>query len=130
MMGWWVIGHAGGPARLLLRGPADVAQAQIGEGECSVSVAGIGEWMIADDGASATAIDPSVDCQWMDIRRRRDVLLADCDWTQLPDVPEQTRNAWAPYRQALRDITRAASPAEVVWPIAPDAQAPAATVAP
>jgi len=119
MTGWWAIGHAGAPPRLLLRCPDDVAQAQIGEGECCVSVAGIGEWMITDDGVSATAIDPSVDRQWMDIRRRRDVLLDDCDWTQFPDVSQDTRAAWVPYRQALRDITRAATPADVVWPTPP-----------
>lgn len=53
-------------------------------------------------------------------RQKRDVLLSACDWTQLPDVPEETRIAWVLYRQALRDITEQAGyPFEVVWPVAP-----------
>lgn len=40
------------------------------------------------------------------VRRRRDVLLAACDWTQMPDVPlhGDRRDAWQAYRQALRDL--------------------------
>lgn len=56
----------------------------------------------------------------IDMRRRRDKLLAECDWTQLPDVPEFIRLAWAPYRQALRDITTQPEfPLQVTWPSAP-----------
>ena len=56
---------------------------------------------------------------WDDIRRERDVLLADSDWTQILDAPvDQT--AWAVYRQTLRDIPQTfATPDEVVWPEAP-----------
>lgn len=60
---------------------------------------------------------------WDDVRGARAVLLARCDWTQLPDVPEATRALWAPYRQALRDITsgEGETPAsEVVWPTPPE----------
>ena len=39
------------------------------------------------------------------LRRERNNLLKETDWTQFPDIPEATRNAWQPYRQALRDIT-------------------------
>jgi hypothetical protein len=39
------------------------------------------------------------------VRRERDALLAGTDWTQLPDVPEEIRDTFAPYRKALRDIT-------------------------
>jgi hypothetical protein len=47
-------------------------------------------------------------------------LLAKSDWTQLPDVPLVTKEAWAAYRQALRDITEQTSyPQEVVWPNPP-----------
>jgi len=44
-------------------------------------------------------------------RLQRDQLLADSDWTQLPDVPLATKEAWATYRQALRDL-----PDHVNWP--------------
>lgn len=39
------------------------------------------------------------------MRTKRDGLLAASDWTQMPDVPltDEQRAAWATYRQALRD---------------------------
>jgi hypothetical protein len=42
-----------------------------------------------------------------DVRKLRDYILKDTDWTQLPDVPltPEQKTAWATYRQALRDIT-------------------------
>lgn len=41
------------------------------------------------------------------IRNRRNSLLKDSDWTQLPNSPlsEKEVNEWAIYRQQLRDIT-------------------------
>jgi hypothetical protein len=55
------------------------------------------------------------------IRRIRDQLLVDTDWTQLEDVPQATRDKWKPYRQALRDITETYSSLDdVVWPTKPD----------
>lgn len=59
---------------------------------------------------------------WDDIRARRDRLLADCDWTQMPDAPldDAVKVLWQVYRQKLRDITTAYSdPTKVVWPLAP-----------
>ena len=43
--------------------------------------------------------------EWLLERMRihRDRLLAESDWTQLPDAPVD-RQAWADYRQALRDF--------------------------
>jgi len=37
------------------------------------------------------------------MRRQRDALLAASDWTQVADAPVD-RQAWADYRQALRDF--------------------------
>lgn len=55
-----------------------------------------------------------------DVRAQRDALLTASDWTQLADVPAATRTAWAPYRQALRDVpTQAGFPGAVTWPKAP-----------
>lgn len=49
-------------------------------------------------------------------------LLVSSDWTQLPDVPLATKEAWATYRQALRDITdQPGYPLTIVWPIPPGA---------
>jgi hypothetical protein len=42
------------------------------------------------------------------VRRRRNALLAACDWTQAADSPISTtdRSAWAEYRQALRTLPK------------------------
>ena len=54
------------------------------------------------------------------IRRQRDALLAQSDWTQLPDVPLDTKESWATYRKHLRDITsQIGFPTSVVWPVEP-----------
>lgn len=54
------------------------------------------------------------------VRTKRDALLSASDWTQLPDVPLETKALWATYRQALRDITdQTGFPFDVVWPESP-----------
>ena len=54
------------------------------------------------------------------VRAKRQSLLTASDWTQLPDVPLETKAAWAVTRQLLRDITdQAGFPFDVVWPITP-----------
>lgn len=51
---------------------------------------------------------------------RRNRLLKDSDWTQLPDVPLTTKNLWAAYRQALRDIpAQEGYPMDIAWPSEP-----------
>lgn len=53
------------------------------------------------------------------VRADRNRRLAECDWTQLPDAPVDAQ-AWAAYRQALRDVTaQAGFPWEINWPVAP-----------
>lgn len=58
------------------------------------------------------------------LRRKRDRLLRESDFTQIPDAPlsADARAAWATYRQALRDLPElyADDPASAVWPILPD----------
>lgn len=57
-----------------------------------------------------------------EIRKTRDELLASSDWTQLADISPEIKSKWAPYRQALRDVTSQSTfPASVVWPSAPGA---------
>lgn len=46
------------------------------------------------------------------MRRQRDGLLAASDWTQLPDAPCDAQ-AWADYRQALRDFPATWTPGPV-----------------
>lgn len=53
------------------------------------------------------------------MRNLRDRLLAESDWTQLPDAPVD-RAAWAKYRQALRDFPAKWTPGPTVtFPEAP-----------
>ena len=62
------------------------------------------------------------DRAWAEVRGQRDRLLSACDWTQVADAPltATEKQAWADYRQALRDIPQSfATPDEVVWPEAP-----------
>lgn len=37
---------------------------------------------------------------------QRNKLLLQSDWTQLSDIPQETKQKWAAYRQELRDITK------------------------
>ena len=56
------------------------------------------------------------------VRFNRNKLLADSDWTQLPDSPLSTsvKTEWATYRQTLRDLTdNIDSNGEVTYPTAP-----------
>ena len=61
--------------------------------------------------------------QWPVVRAERDAKLAASDWTQLPDVPLATKEAWAVYRQALRDVTLQPDPFAIDWPVAPGLEA-------
>ncbi len=55
----------------------------------------------------------------IDLRSKRDALLANSDWTQVADAPGNTA-AWATYRQALRDLpANTADPADITWPTPP-----------
>lgn len=59
------------------------------------------------------------------IRQQRMGLLASTDWTQMPDSPLSPglKQAWADYRQALRDLPdeqgNVNSITDVVWPTPP-----------
>lgn len=61
---------------------------------------------------------------WQRIRRKRDYLLTESDWTQVTDngMDPALVAEWKSYRQSLRDITETFSaPDLVVWPVAPGA---------
>lgn len=54
------------------------------------------------------------------VKTRRNNLLLQSDWTQLPDVPINTSSQWENYRAKLRDITRQSGfPWSVEWPTSP-----------
>jgi hypothetical protein len=54
------------------------------------------------------------------LRRERDRLLAETDWSQGADVPTDLKSKYTTYRQALRDVTDTYdSYLTVVWPDKP-----------
>jgi len=66
-------------------------------------------------------VDPRTDqTQWVVVKTQRNKLLAESDWTQLPDVEISNKAKWATYRQALRDITTQTDPFNIVWPSKPE----------
>lgn len=53
------------------------------------------------------------------IRDKRNRLLTESDWSQVADAPVD-KEAWATYRQALRDITtQEGFPHDIIWPEPP-----------
>ena len=69
--------------------------------------------------ATAAEISYRVENQWETIRIQRNELLTECDWTQLADIPSETKEAWTIYRQALRNITSQTNPFSITWPVKP-----------
>lgn len=68
-----------------------------------------------------TLQDKVITYTWGEIRSTRNKYLQKSDYTQLQDWTGD-REAWATYRQALRDITETYSdPNQVVWPTPPGA---------
>jgi hypothetical protein len=57
--------------------------------------------------------------QWETVREKRNKLLTESDWTQLPDIPQATKDLWEPYRQELRDVTNQPDPYNITWPTPP-----------
>lgn len=78
--------------------------------------------------ASRSWVDPRSQQEVIDAKKsealaRRVKLLVASDWTQIPNGPLTTeqQQAWATYRQALRDITQQEGyPLNIVWPTAPN----------
>ena len=56
------------------------------------------------------------------VRSLRNGALSRSDWTQSVDAPfsDVTKQAWATYRQALRDLTSQPTFPDVVWPTKPE----------
>jgi hypothetical protein len=55
-----------------------------------------------------------------EVRTKRNVMLAESDWTQAKDIPDSISTPWAAYRQALRDVPQQAGfPASIAWPEKP-----------
>ena len=66
---------------------------------------------------------------WAIIRKKRDFLLRTTDWTMTPGCTVD-QEAWAAYRQALRDIPqtyKTAGYSAVKWPTTPSTKGPNTT---
>jgi len=64
-----------------------------------------------------------VTLSWRDVKGRRNQLLSESDWTQLPDavLTLEEKSAWQNYRQKLRDIPQDyATPDDVIFPTPPN----------
>jgi hypothetical protein len=80
------------------------------------------EIFAAAEASAAPYVAPPVDLDALAarVREERNALLADSDWTQMPDAPVD-QVAWATYRQALRDVpAQDGFPENIVWPVAPE----------
>ena len=75
------------------------------------------------DYAQRQWVNPPDEAQWIVVRRTRNRLLLDSDWTDTASAPARLGQAlhqpWLTYRQALRDITLQTDPFAIVWPVAP-----------
>jgi len=60
------------------------------------------------------------DVEFVNVRSKRTALLLESDYTQLPDYNKSDKEAWAKYRQELKDLpNKFSSVEEVVWPTKP-----------
>ena len=62
------------------------------------------------------------DVIWEPIRLKRERLVRDTDWTQMPDAPltVEKKAEFTAYRQVLRDIPQTYdNPDDIVWPTKP-----------
>ena len=76
------------------------------------------EW--AKTNTADPADTPTLDQQWAIVRADRDRRLTETDWTQTPDVPQETIWKWKTYRQDLRDIPqKQTDPNNITWPTKP-----------
>lgn len=74
-------------------------------------------WDITD--ATSSQISERTDMEAEEVRYQRNHKLAASDWTQVADA-QVDQQAWATYRQALRDIpAQAGFPWDVTWPKKP-----------
>lgn len=69
--------------------------------------------------------EDQLDRAWAALRQERNKRLRDTDWSQIvADIDPAAKEAFAIYRQALRDMTEApdVNPLAPVWPVHPDDQ--------
>lgn len=76
-------------------------------------------WVEVGDAPPGPATSSAADLAW----DRAKKMLAESDWSMLPDVPMTSgvKAAWIEYRRGLREIRlQPGFPADIQWPKAPD----------
>ena len=76
-------------------------------------------WVVVGEAPPEPAQSTSAELAW----DRAKKLLAESDWSMLPDVPMTAgqKSAWIAYRKALREIRlQAGFPDNIQWPKAPE----------
>jgi len=77
------------------------------------------KYSVSDMGAEAKAVLDASQAQ--NVRAERDRKIAETDWTQGKDIPDNISTKWATYRQALRDVpAQTGFPWTVQWPTKPE----------
>jgi len=69
------------------------------------------------DAAGLAWADGAVAREWVEVRAKRNQLLAGSDWRAMSDLTMS--DAWTTYRQALRDVGGQADPSNITWPEEP-----------
>lgn len=107
--------------------PADARPVSSAQYKAALAAQTLGKQIRPGADGLPVALDPpapSLEAQLAQLRLRRDRLLRESDFTQIPDAPlsADARAAWAAYRQALRDLPEiyADDPASAIWPTLPD----------
>lgn len=71
---------------------------------CPPTIDGNWVYTVCVKDMTSEEIQASKDAAMAQIRAERNLLLANSDYTQIPDNPSPKKAAWATYRQALRDL--------------------------
>lgn len=105
--------------------PPDAVEITVDQHQALLAGQSSGKIISADSSGAPALIDPAAPTPeelTTAARAQRDALLAACDWVVVKayETGAAVPEAWAAYRQALRDITEQAGfPAEIVWPEVP-----------
>tara|TARA_R110002020_G_scaffold185737_1_gene383548 strand:- start:662 stop:931 length:270 start_codon:yes stop_codon:yes gene_type:complete len=83
-------------------------------------VNGVYSDLTAEEEAELDAQAEAADLDMGHVRAQRNSMLRGSDWTQVADSPADA-DAWATYRQSLRDLPQTYTRvSEVVWPTPPE----------
>lgn len=76
-------------------------------------------WVVVGEAPAEPAQATKAELEW----ERAKKMLAESDWSMLPDVPmtKGQKAAWVEYRKALREVRlQAGFPDNIVWPAKPE----------